>query len=316
MNYLILLAGFITLLLSGDFLVRGGVSLARHFRISTLVVGMTVVSLGTSAPELFVSLKATLNSQPDFATGTVIGSNISNIALVLGLTAIILPIAVNKTSTLFDWPVMMSATLLFFVFILDGWLNFYEGLVFVILLSAFIVFSIYQSRRKENTAGTNVVPPKYSLLKSLLIILGSAVGLYFGAEWLIKGASEIAKSFDISEYLISVSVVAFGTSVPELATSVVAAFKKETDISIGNIIGSNMFNIWGILGITALVKPLRLNEQIRSFDMYWLIGLCALLFLMMLPVKSGKISRIKGVVLLISYIVYLAIIYSGDAIVN
>ena len=316
MNYLILLAGFITLLLSGDFLVRGGVSLARHFRISTLVVGMTVVSLGTSAPELFVSLKATLNSQPDFATGTVIGSNISNIALVLGLTAIILPIAVNKRSTLFDWPVMMSATLLFFVFILDGWLNFYEGLVFVILLSAFIVFSIYQSRRKENTAGTNVVPPKYSLLKSLLIILSSAVGLYFGAEWLIKGASEIAKSFDISEYLISVSVVAFGTSVPELATSVVAAFKKETDISIGNIIGSNMFNIWGILGITALVKPLRLNEQIRSFDMYWLIGLCALLFLMMLPVKSGKISRIKGVVLLISYIVYLAIIYSGDAIVN
>ena len=316
MNYLILLAGFITLLLSGDFLVRGGVSLARHFRISTLVVGMTVVSLGTSAPELFVSLKATLNSQPDFATGTVIGSNISNIALVLGLTAIILPIAVNKRSTLFDWPVMMSATLLFFVFILDGWLNFYEGLVFVILLSAFIVFSIYQSRRKENTAGTNVVPPKYSLLKSLLIILCSAVGLYFGAEWLIKGASEIAKSFDISEYLISVSVVAFGTSVPELATSVVAAFKKETDISIGNIIGSNMFNIWGILGITALVKPLRLNEQIRSFDMYWLIGLCALLFLMMLPVKSGKISRIKGVVLLISYIVYLAIIYSGDAIVN
>ena len=316
MNYLILLAGFITLLLSGDFLVRGGVSLARHFRISTFVVGMTVVSLGTSAPELFVSLKATLNSQPDFATGTVIGSNISNIALVLGLTAIILPIAVNKRSTLFDWPVMMSATLLFFVFILDGWLNFYEGLVFVILLSAFIVFSIYQSRRKENTAGTNVVPPKYSLLKSLLIILGSAVGLYFGAEWLIKGASEIAKSFDISEYLISVSVVAFGTSVPELATSVVAAFKKETDISIGNIIGSNMFNIWGILGITALVKPLRLNEQIRSFDMYWLIGLCALLFLMMLPVKSGKISRIKGVVLLISYIVYLAIIYSGDAIVN
>ena len=188
--------------------------------------------------------------------------------------------------------------------------------MFVILLSAFIVFSIYQSRRKENTAGTNVVPPKYSLLKSLLIILGSAVGLYFGAEWLIKGASEIAKSFDISEYLISVSVVAFGTSVPELATSVVAAFKKETDISIGNIIGSNMFNIMGILGITALVKPLRLNEQIRSFDMYWLIGLCALLFLMMLPVKSGKISRIKGVVLLISYIVYLAIIYSGDAIVN
>ncbi|MBT5427861.1 MAG: calcium/sodium antiporter [Bacteroidetes bacterium] len=316
MNYLILLAGFITLLLSGDFLVRGGVSLARHFRISTLVVGMTVVSLGTSAPELFVSLKATLNSQPDFATGTVIGSNISNIALVLGLTAIILPIAVNKRSTLFDWPVMMSATLLFFVFILDGWLNFYEGLVFVILLGGFIVFSIYQSRRKEKTAGANVVQPKYSLLKSLLIILSSAVGLYFGAEWLIKGASEIAKSFDISEYLISVSVVAFGTSVPELATSVVAAFKKETDISIGNIIGSNMFNIMGILGITALVKPLRLNEQIRSFDMYWLIGLCALLFLMMLPVKSGKISRIKGVVLLISYIVYLAIIYSGDAIVN
>ena len=304
MNYLLLFGGFVTLLLSGDFLVRGGVSLARHFKVSTLVVGLTVVSLGTSAPELFVSLGAVLNGKSDVSTGTIIGSNISNIGLVLGLTALILPIAVNRRSTVFDWPIMFGATLLFFVFILNGSLGRIEGIVFVLLLLTYVIYTLYNSRRNDGAEASKVEKPKYGLPFSFLIILISTVGLYFGADWLVRGASGIAKNFGISEYLIAATVVAFGTSVPELATSIIAAFKKEMDISVGNIIGSNLFNILGILGITAVIKPIDVIDQILQFDIYYLIGICVLLLIFMIPLKSGKITRWNGMFLVASYIFY------------
>ncbi len=310
MDYLYLFGGLIVLLLSGDFLVRGGVSLAGHFKVSTLVVGLTVVSLGTSAPELMVSLKAVLNGQSDISTGTVIGSNISNIALVLGLTALVLPISVNKRTTLFDWPIMFGATLIFFVFILNKSLDRIEGLLFVLLLAAYVIYSLWNSRKQEQSKTDTVVKPKYKLWQSILIIVVSGVGLRYGADWLVVGAAGIATSFGISEYLISVSIVAFGTSVPELATSLIAAFKKEMDISVGNIIGSNIFNIWGILGITAAIKPISVNQQILDFDMYWLIGICVVLLLFMLPVKRGKILRWNGAILVASYAFYLIKIFT------
>lgn len=304
MNYLLLIGGLITLLLSGDFLVRGGVSLARHFKVSTLVVGLTVVSIGTSAPELFVSLGAVLNGSSNVSTGTIIGSNISNIGLVLGLTALILPIAVNRRSTIFDWPVMFAATILFFLFILNGSLGRIEGIVFVILLLTYVIYTLYDSRKREGASGSKVEKPKYSLRVSILIILVAAMGLYFGADWLVKGASSIAADFGISEYLIAATVVAFGTSVPELATSLIAAFKKEMDISVGNIVGSNLFNIWGILGITAVIKPIDIIDQILQFDIYYLIGICLLLMIFMLPLKNGKITRWKGLTLVAAYVFY------------
>jgi cation:H+ antiporter len=310
MDYLYLFGGLIVLLLSGDFLVRGGVSLAGHFKVSTLVVGLTVVSLGTSAPELMVSLKAVLNGQSDISTGTVIGSNISNIALVLGLTALVLPISVNKRTTLFDWPIMFGATLIFFVFILNKSLDRIEGLLFVLLLAAYVIYSLWNSRKQEQSKTDTVVKPKYKLWQSILIIVVSGVGLRYGADWLVVGAAGIATGFGISEYLISVSIVAFGTSVPELATSLIAAFKKEMDISVGNIIGSNIFNIWGILGITAAIKPISVNQQILDFDMYWLIGICVVLLLFMLPVKRGKILRWNGAILVASYAFYLIKIFT------
>lgn len=312
MDYLLLFAGFILLLASGDVLVRGGVSVARHFKISTLVVGLTVVSLGTSAPELMISLKAAISNLGDIATGTVIGSNISNIALVLGLTAVILPLAVNKRSTSFDWPIMFGATILLYLFVLDQELGFFEGLIFVLLLIAFVWYTLYHSRKEKVKDKREYLPPKYSLWVSIIIILISIVGLRFGADWLVKGASGIAEGFGISDYLISVSILAFGTSVPELATSVVAAFKKETDISIGNIIGSNLFNILGILGITALVKPISVNDQVLSIDIFWLSGICVVLLLMMLPLKAGKIKRWHGILLVFSYIAYILLKYSGE----
>jgi len=311
MDYLFLILGLGALLLSGDLLVRGGVSLARHFRISTLVVGMTVVSLGTSAPELMVSLQAVFSSHADFAIGTVIGSNISNIGLVLGLTVIIMPMAVNSRSVYFDWPIMMGATILFYLFIRDEQLVHHEGVIFVILLAGFIIFSILSSRRAEGKKKKKVQEPRYSLIISLLIIVASSVGLRFGAQWLVEGASGIARSFDVSDHVISVSIVAFGTSVPELATSLIAAIKKESDISIGNIIGSNLFNILGILGITAAVKAIGVNDQVLKFDIWFLGGICLILLFMMLPAKRARIRRIEGSILVLGYIAYIVLVFSG-----
>ena len=310
MDYLFLLLGLLVLLGSGELLVKGGVSLARHFHISTLVVGMTVVSMGTSAPELMVSLKAVISGKADFSTGTVVGSNISNVALVLGLTALILPIPVNRRSTFFDWPVMFGATLLFFFFIRNGRLETLEGILFVALLVVYVVYSILQSRNENKKSKPEFLKPNYTLPISILIIVVSAVGLRFGAEWLVRGASGVASAFGVSDYIISVTVVAFGTSVPELATSVIAAIRKETDISIGNILGSNLFNILGILGVTAAIKPVEVNAQIVHFDIYWLGALSVLLFLMMLPFTAGKISRLEGGILVTTYLAYLYLLFS------
>ena len=310
MDYILLLLGFVTLLASGDLLVRGGVSLARHFKVSTLVVGMTVISLGTSSPELVVSLLGVARDKADFALGTVVGSNISNIGLVLGITVIIMPLVVNPRSVFPDWPIMMGATILLFFFIRDGYIVHYEGMIFLFLLLGFLIFSIWDSRKNQDKK-EEIPKPKYSLLISVLIIIVSSVGLRFGADWLVKGASGIAESFDVSEFVISTSIIAFGTSVPELATSVIAAIKKESDISIGNIIGSNLFNILGILGITSAVKTIEVNQQVLDFDIWYLGGMSLLLLIVMLPMKMARIGRMAGVLLIAAYVAYVILIYSG-----
>ncbi len=309
MQYIYLLTGFVILLVSGEFLVRGGVALAKKFNISTLVVGVTVVSFGTSAPELFVSIRAALVGHPAIAVGNVIGSNISNIALVLGLVAIILPIPVKRKSVRIDWPIMMIATLLFYLFILNGKLQFTEGLAFIIFLSAFITWSIYNSRRESYLLGRKLEKPRYPLYLAIIMLIIASIGLMVGAEWLVRGASEIARTFGVSEHAISVSIIALGTSVPEMATSVIAAIRKEMDISIGNIIGSNIFNLFGILGITSMVREIDVGGNVIHFDVFWLLGISFLLFLFILPFKGGKITRLKGLIFLVSYTAYLYFVF-------
>lgn len=304
MDYFFLILGFIVLLISGDLLVKSGVALSSHLKISTLVIGVTVVSLGTSAPELVVSIGAALKNHPDIATGNVIGSNISNMALVLGLTAIIIRIPVGKSSVSFDWPFMMFASLLFWVFVLNGKLSFLEGSVFLTLLFIFIFWSVRKSRTELSRLGHDFVKARYSLPVSLLLLVVSAVGLYFGATWLVDGAESIALRLGVSERVISVTVIAFGTSVPELATSVMAAIKKQLDISIGNIIGSNIFNILGILGVTSIIKTIPVSFEMR-FDIYCMIAVSILLFLFMLPYGKAILTRWKGVALLLVYILYI-----------
>lgn len=306
-NLLFLIGGFTLLFFSGKYLVRGSVELANHFKISKLVIGLTVVSFGTSAPELIVSLKAAIAGHPDISIGNIVGSNISNIALVLGITALIYPIPVVKKLMRVDWPIMMLATIMFYVFILNRSIDFWEGIIFILLLIAFNYFSV----KNSSNGGEEYAKAAFPWYLSLLIIVASSIGLVFGADFLVKGASSIARDLGVDERIISVSVIAFGTSVPELATSVLAALKKETDISIGNIIGSNIFNLWGILGVTAIFKPIPVNEKTISFDAYWLIGISLLLVIFMFSGKKNKrLSRFEGAFLVIFYICYIFFVIS------
>lgn len=307
MEYLLLTLGLIVLITGAEFLVRGAVRLALRFAISPLVIGMTIVSFGTSAPELLVSLKGVLSGYPDVSVGAVVGSNVANLGLVLGVTVIIFPIVVKLDSIRIDWPMLMLASLLFYIFAFNGELNFWEGLAFVLILSAFTFWLIRKSRIKGKALrAEQEIPdeaPKDSTLKDILFVTIGLAGLYFGSDWLVTSVVVIAENYGVSEKVISVSVVAFGTSVPELVTSAVAAFRKETDISIGNLIGSNIFNILAILGITALVHPLSINPSVMSFDVYFMLGIAVLLLPLMLFGK--KVGFWKGVILILFYIIYI-----------
>lgn len=303
--YIKVIAGFGLLFASGSYLVKGGVELSRHFRISPLVVGLTVVASGTSAPELFVSVAAGFSDVPDISIGNIVGSNIANIAFILGSVAVVFPISVKRPSVLYDWAVMMLSFLLLYFFGMNGKLQRFEGIILFGLFIAYIIWSLIYSRRQSIKNEEVFQKPEMRLWVSVLIVVLSIVGLYFGAEWLVSGSSELAIGWGISERVVGISVVAFGTSIPELATSLAAALKKEMDISVGNIIGSNIFNVFSILGITATLTPLRVSERIISFDIWWMMGIGILLMLFMIPLRKGLITRFKGIILLLIYIVYI-----------
>lgn len=308
MAYLILIAGLVLLVFSGEVLVKGAVRLAYKFHISTLVVGMTVISFGTSAPELLVSIQATLSGHPDIAIGNVIGSNIANIALVLGITALIFPIPVERNSIRIDWPMMMIASLLLYFFVFDLKMVWWEGIILFSILLVFVYFLIYSSRKKNRKERENQEEEKDErssspIYRDLLYVAIGAIGLMFGADWLVDGAVDIAKSFGVSDLVISVTVVAFGTSAPELVTSVVAAFRKQTDISVGNLIGSNIFNIMAIMGITPWFRNIEINEAVLSNDILWMIAISAIVLPMMLI--NRKVTRLEGGILLTVYLAYI-----------
>jgi len=301
LDYLFLILGFALLIGSGNYLVKSASDIANHFNISKMVIGLLVVSFGTSAPELLVSLQAAFKGMPEMALGNVIGSNIANIALVLGLTAIIFPIIVKSKTILWDWGLMFFASLLLYLFIHDNFLASYEGIIFLAILASYILFTIKQNKIPKNEISNK----KSNLWIASLLLVGSMFGMYYGSDFLVDSASKIAKNWGVSEKVISVTIIAFGTSVPELATSVIAAFKKEMDISIGNIIGSNIFNILSILGITVLVHPIKLNATALNIDMYWMLGIAAALLLSILPLKRGKIGRINGLLFVCIYMMYI-----------
>lgn len=325
MNVLLIIAGILALVAGGELLVRGAVSIAVRFRISTLVVGMTIVSFGTSLPELLVSLKAMMSGHPGIAIGNVVGSNIANIALVLGITAMIFPIKVSRNSYVIDWPVLMLSTLMVFGFM---WLNYdplmsgdfvtsinwMNGLVMVSVLVGFSYFLIWKSRKtnkaKHLEMETEPEAPKNSMVKDVIFILVGSIGLSYGAHLLVEGTVGLASVLGISDYIISVTIVAFGTSLPELMTSVVAAFKKHSDLSVGNLIGSNIFNILGILGITSFFKTIPISNLVYTVDMWWVIAIALLALPMMITRK--RISKIEGLILFLCYCLYIYLTVSRN----
>lgn len=306
MEYFWLVLGLVALIFGGDALVKGAVGIALKFNVSTLVIGMTVVAFGTSAPELLVSIKAALDNHPEIAIGNVVGSNIANIALVLGITTMIMPVKVQFSTVRIDWPIMMAASILFYVFSLSGSINWWEGLILSLGIILFTIFTVKYSPKSPESEEDDleeVEKSTYGLGKSILFIIIGILGLTLGASWLLDGAVQIATKFGVSEHVIGVTIVAFGTSIPELVTSVIAAIKKESDISVGNLIGSNIFNILCVLGFTAIIKETPVSEQVITVDVFWMIGIALLL----LPLMWYKysINRIKGFILTVSYLVYI-----------
>ncbi len=311
-----LLAGLALLTLGGDLLVRGAVSLAARLKVSTLVIGMTVVSFATSCPELLVSLNAALKGHSDITFGNVIGSNIANIGLVLGLTGAIFSLPVSRNSLRFDWPMMALSTLIFVGFILfDQKLGVLEGLFFIALLTAFSTFLIYASRRDNRNNPQDTEAEKEVIrdapIRTAIYLLIGGVALYFGSEWLIEGAVTLARSLSISERVISVSLVSVGTSVPELAASLIAAYKKEQSISLGNLFGSNIFNILAVLGITSAVYPVEINDVgLLNVDIWWMVAFVFILLPLLYINKRRHFARWMGFVLLISYGIYTFYIFN------
>ena len=311
MDYVFLLLGLVVLIFGGEFLVKGAVGFSTAMNISPLIVGMTIVSFGTSAPELLVSLTSALDGNPGIAVGNVVGSNIANIALVLGITVLIFPIIADKHTKRIDMPVMIFSTLLFVYFIQDGWIVMYEGIIMLVVIVAFTIFLIIKGRKQPAIEEVcEIVDKAPKNWKSILFLFLGFVGLYFGADWFIQGAVGIAEEFLFDnpnkDVIIGVTIVAFGTSAPELVASTVAAYRKQTDISIGNLIGSNIFNILVVLGVTSIVTPLKVSNEAREFDLFWMVGIA--LLLVALIALGSKIGRLKGAILLSTYVAYITII--------
>jgi cation:H+ antiporter len=307
MVYLFLLAGFALLVFSGRILIISSVSIARRFHLSPFVIGLTVVAIGTSAPELLVSLTGAIKGHTDLAVYNVVGSNISNVLLILAVAAMIMPIPVKPETFWPDWSAMLLFSLLLFIFLLDLRFSLPEGLLILCLLAGFIVFSLY--RHPSSPPSADVGSERNQRLGTAALgVVVSSGGLAIGANLLVDNAVILARDFGVSERIISVSLIAVGTSIPELTTSAIAAFRKQTDISMGNIIGSNIFNLGFVLGITSMVKPLAVNPMILTFDIYWLFGVALILpGLLLIPPKL-ILSRWKGLTMLCIYLIYLYLI--------
>ncbi len=311
MQYVLLVVGFVLLVKGADWLVEGASSVGRRLRVSDLVIGLTVVAFGTSAPELFVNLAASIKGNAAIAIGNVVGSNIANILLILGVASLIYPLAVGKGTVWKEIPLSLLAAVLLGVMANDRWidggqenvLGRIDGLVF---LAFFVIFIYYTAGIAKRIEGMEeVVPQKqFSVPRSALMIGVGLAGLVLGGHWVVEGAVHIAERAGVSQSLIGLTVVAVGTSLPELATSAVAAYKKNVEIAVGNVVGSNIFNIFFVLGISAVVKPLPFAKG-GNLDIGMAVLASLLLFVCMFIGKKHLMERWQGAVFLAMYAGYI-----------
>ena len=306
MSFFLILVGFILLILGGNWLLKSAVSISLSLKIPKIIIGMTVVSFATSAPELIVSINSALNGYSDLALGNVIGSNIANLALVLGITLLIAGMDVQKSFFTTNWPVMMIASLLLYFFLRNDYvLSDFEGLIFVLFLVFFLVY-LFRFQNQEFTDDLLEDEDILPVYKTFMWFTIGSFGLWGGSEMLITGATDLAITLGVSDRLIGVTVVSVGTSIPELAASIIAVLKKEKAISLGNLVGSNIFNILAVVGITSIITPINANDHvIYTNDIYWMLLVSMVLpILVLLPTKM-ELKRKSGIFLLLLYIAFL-----------
>ena len=305
MNTLLLIGGLALLLLGGEWLLRAAVATAARWKVPKVVVGMTIVSFATSLPELITSIRAALEGYPDLSLSNVVGSNIANLGFVLGSILLFGRIQVQKSFYQFDWPVVFGVSLLLLFLLYNGTISQSEGVVLLVVLVAVMTYLI----KFQPTVVVQETPDK-APFKSwgwilFFMALGS-FGLAFGSQWLVQGAVGLARAYDVSERIIGITLVSIGTSLPELVASGMAIAKKEQGISIGNLIGSNLFNILTVLGITAVIHPLYVGDaQLLAFDIWVMIGFAVILLPLVLFSKSLQLSWRQGLVLVLCYVVYM-----------
>ena len=316
LTYITLIGGFALLFAGGETLVRGAVTLARRFRVSPLLIGATVVAFGTSTPELVVTLQAALRGSPGIAYGNVIGSNVTNLLLIFGLAATIAPVAVARRAVMRDGAALVSATALLVLFAAFGTIVAWQGALMLVLLGLLTGFSYWHERRRggkgevlhRQDAEERPRPPHPVWLAGLFVLfgLGAVAG---GAHLLVSAATVIARGLGITETVIGLTVVAVGTSLPELATTVVAAYRKHAEVALGNVLGSSVFNIFAIIGVVTVVTPLPVPEEIMRFDIWALAGITAVAIAMIL---SGiRLGRPVGAAFLLGYAAFAAVQYLG-----
>ncbi|MEH6536354.1 MAG: calcium/sodium antiporter [Psychroserpens sp.] len=315
MSLVWIILGLMLLVVGGEFLVRSSVALSFKLNISKMVIGMTVVSFATSAPELLVSLNAALTGSPAIAINNVIGSNIANIGLVLGITAIVSSIAVDESFYKLNWPVMMLFSMALYYFLYnDNQLTHIEGGVLFASLIIFLIVLIKSAKKETVTEEVDDSLAVVSNFKITLWLLIGAVALYYGSVWLVDGAKELATALGVSDAVIAATVIAIGTSVPELAASVIAAVKKEKALSLGNLIGSNIFNIGSVLGLTSMIKTIPVTDSvILNRDIFWMLAFSAILIPLIIIPKKFNISRYKGMLLVAAYGVFIFLAFKSQA---
>ena len=310
MNIFLIFLGFLLLVVGGEFIVRSSVALSLKFNISKFVIGMTVVSFATSLPELIVSVNAALNNSPSIAINNVIGSNIANIGLVLGLISILGKITVDNYFYKRDWPWMFFFSLLMWFFISqDSVLQKYEGLILFLILIFFTLTIIKKSNYLDFKGSIDDELLKTSNFKIFIWLIISSITLYFGSEFLVDGAVNLAKQISISEAVISVTIVAIGTSVPELAASLVAIAKKEEGISVGNLIGSNIYNIGSVLGLTAMIKEIPIAEEIIQRDIIWMLIFALIVIILAIIPRKNYLTSFKGLIMFSMYLYFMFIAF-------
>lgn len=318
-TYLLLPLGFVLLIKGANFLVDGASSLAKRMGVSALVIGLTIVAFGTSAPELIVNIFASINGNTDIAIGNILGSNIFNILFILGISAVIFPLAVKKGTVWKEIPFSLLAAIVAALMVNDALIDggSFSGLTRIdgfVLIFFFIIFLYYTFgiSRVEASDETELPVHRHSLSRSCLMIVVGLTGLIIGGKWVVDSATDIARIFGLSEALIGLTIVAVGTSLPELATSAVAAYKKNVDIAVGNIVGSNIFNIFWILGISAVINPLPFSPLLMR-DAFTTIAATLLLFLFMFVGKRHTLERWQGVFFIVLYIAYVILLIVQEA---